>query len=180
MRSSASSSAYRMVMGFANLFMLVVSWIEPRQRDDESGARARRTIGRERAAVPVDNLAADCEADTGPFIFVAPMQALKDLKDPIAIFFVETDTVIFYDDLPTGRASGERVRLALNLDDGANVGLAELDSIANQILKKLRHLAAVSENNRQLADRDIRACILNAHFEIGNHSADYIAQIHRG
>ena len=65
-------------------------------------------LRRDGAAVPVHDLAADSEANAGSFVLVAPVQALKDLKDAVAILFVEADAVVFHRDLPAGRAAGER------------------------------------------------------------------------
>ncbi len=130
--------------------------------------------------MPVHNLAADRQADTGSFVFVAPVQALENLKNAIAIFFVEADAVVFHADLPTGRrAVPERLRLAIHFHHRTLAGLAKLQPVADEVLEKLRHLAAIAQDGRQRADVHAPLRVLDAHFEIGNHRANHVAQIHR-
>ena len=67
-----------------------------------------------------------------------------------------------------------------NLNHRLFARLAELDAVANEVLEELGHLPAISEDHRQRADVHLAARVLNAHFEIGDYGACYVAQIHRG
>src|SRR3954462_10679286 len=102
MRSSASSSASRIVMGLGD-GRGVVSGIERisgllgmgrGKRDDERRALAGAAGGGDRAAVALDDLTADGEADASPLVLVAAVQALEDVKDAVEVLLLEADPVV--------------------------------------------------------------------------------------
>src|SRR5581483_4475092 len=188
MRSSASSSAYRVVMGFPLPLLIVVLlvWrdlcllrgVPLRQGDDEFRARAGRTLGCDQAAMAVHDLAADRQADSRPFVFAAAVQSLEDLEDSLAIFFVEPDAVVAHCNAPGAEHARHHLRLAFDPDLRAMRRLVELQAVADQVLKQLRHLAAIAPDGGQLAGFHASVRVFDAHFEIRDHGLHYFVQIH--
>src|SRR5215510_884526 len=56
------------------------------------------------SSVTFGNLLTDCQTHAGPLIFSALVQTLKGLEDPIEVFFVEADAIVFHPDLTELRA----------------------------------------------------------------------------
>src|SRR5581483_11759200 len=63
------------------------------ERHGEGRALARHAVGCDRAAVPVDDLAAERESDPGPAVGPAAVEALEDLEDPRRVPWIEADPV---------------------------------------------------------------------------------------
>jgi hypothetical protein len=64
-------------MGHGPLFLLQL------QRYEERGSLSGRAAGRNRAPMPLGDLAADGQADAGPRILVPGMEALKQPENPV-------------------------------------------------------------------------------------------------
>ena len=128
--------------------------------------------------MPVHDLAADGQADTGAFILAAAMQPLEDLENAFAVFFVETDAVVFDDDLPdVGAAVLLREEFAVKLHHGRLARFLKFQRIANQVLQQLRHLAAIAPDQRQRRNIDASAGSLDADFQVGHHRPHHFVEI---
>src|SRR5437588_7050640 len=99
-RSSGSSSAIRIWTGPSGLLMALFSFGLPQgQGDDERGALPRGAAGRDGAAVPLDDLAADGQPNPGALVLPAAVQALERGEDPVQVLFLEADAVVLDGDL---------------------------------------------------------------------------------
>ena len=86
--------------------------------------------------MPVYNLAADGESNAGSFVLAAPVQALKNLENAIAVFLVEPDAVVFDGDPPgCAGAVGELDGFTRNPNHRTLASLLKLQSVANQVLE---------------------------------------------
>src|SRR3989339_233207 len=65
-----------------------------RQQDAEGGALSRRSPGLDAAAVALDDLAADRQADAAPLVLAPAVQPLEHAEDPLRIFVLEADAVV--------------------------------------------------------------------------------------
>src|SRR5947209_17048592 len=101
-------------MGSAGLLMALPSFpLAAGQEDDECGALPRGAAGRDRSAMPLDNLAADCQPHPGTLVFPPAVQALEGGEDSVQVLFIETDAVVLHGDLAhfvCGGAVADRVR----------------------------------------------------------------------
>src|SRR5690606_15003341 len=65
-----------------------------------SGMKRRSVAGRglhpDAAAVALDDLSTDGQADAGARVFGAGVQALEDLEDPVLVLGVDADPVVAY------------------------------------------------------------------------------------
>src|SRR4051812_35790981 len=110
-RSSSSSSARRMVIGlpFSDMSNLSrLRGVRPGgvtvlrremgllhgQCDDEARPLAGPPLGDDRAAVSLDDLAAERQPDPGALIDVAWVQALEDAEDALLVLLIEADAVV--------------------------------------------------------------------------------------
>src|SRR5688572_32551601 len=75
-----------------------------RQREAEDGALVGGILDPDPPAVPLDDLLAEGEPDTGTGVLVAPVQALEDLEDALAVRLVDADAVVAHGELKIGRA----------------------------------------------------------------------------
>ena len=90
----------------------------------------------------LDDLFADRQAHTGPFIFSASDQALKGLKELRKICFVKANTVVFDIEATLLRVALPILRSVLltlekgapNFDDGRLAIVVELQRIPDQVL----------------------------------------------
>src|SRR5882672_10274277 len=98
----------------------------------EAAALARRRFEPDAAAVAVDHLLADGEADAGAGVPALVVQALEHHEDALEILRLDADAVVLHGDL----------ELVVPLDRGymdAGLRLAvELDGVADQVLHQLR------------------------------------------
>src|SRR3954452_11318792 len=139
-QSSSSSSAIRIVIGVARLGMdcgriRLTSMAVPlemlrfrdrladRQPDGERRALTGSALRVDRAAVAVDDLAAECEADTGARVAPTAMEALEHPEDPGVVARLEADAVVR--DLEFGEAPPD---LAADADLRGHALAVELDS----------------------------------------------------
>jgi hypothetical protein len=119
----------------------------------------------DRAAVPLDDLAANGEADAGPLVFVPAVQSLEQLENPLLVLLIEADAVVGDDKPPTGPAR-QRRRIGgignaaqgrrLDRDVRRLARLGELEGVSDQILKELPELEWVGGDRRQV--RCVDAC----------------------
>src|SRR5262245_8123122 len=63
--------------------------------NDESGPAPQLAVGGDCAPVPVRDPPANRQPDARSFIFIAPMQSLKDRKYLFQKFFFEADPIVF-------------------------------------------------------------------------------------
>ena len=91
------------------------------------------------------------EPDPRPFELRSAMQPLKNEKDALAVAFVEADPVVAnFDD---GKSNaGAVLDPSGDLDLRDDVGSAEFQGIANEILKELSHLRLVDLHERERVD----------------------------
>ena len=90
-------------------------------------APARLGFGAYVAAVQLDDLAAECQAQTGAGVLILGMQAVENLEDALLMFGLHADAVVDHADLPP-------VLLALgkNLDFRGLPGRLNLMPLANR------------------------------------------------
>ena len=60
------------------------------------------------------------------------------------------------------------------------LGAAELERVAQQVLKELAHLQRVGLDRRHQSHRHRRPALLDAHLEVDQHLGDHVAQVDRG
>ena len=53
-------------------------------------------LSRDIPAMPLDDFAANRQTYSGTFIFAAAVQTLEDGKDPVEVFLIKTDALVFY------------------------------------------------------------------------------------
>src|SRR5277367_66238 len=102
--------------------------------------------------MPLGDLAADSQADSGPFVFGSAVQSLEHGEDPVQVFLIKTDAVVFNHQLEhavpsllgTGRIREHPHPRRLSL-------LVELKSVSDEILQELTDLHRVSVNGGQIA-----------------------------
>src|SRR6476620_9162272 len=131
--------------------------------------------------MPLDNLPADSKADPCTFVLAASVKPLERRKDPVEIFFVKPDTVVFNPDLaqavrtpvlfPLG------VKMSANLYYRRNAAAVKLESVADQILQKLPHLERVGLDGRKFGYIDTPARLLKPYFQIVDDIVRYVAEI---
>src|SRR5215203_2855617 len=163
MRSSASSSAMRMVMDSGVSRRMPRSdtlWCGKGQH--ESRALPGRALRADGAAVPFDDLVADRQADTCALILRSAVQPVKRQEDALGVLAVEADAVVLDVDfgLPGRAAQG------IHLHDGRLAWSVEFERVADEVLEDLTHLHGVALDPRELADRHAPTRGLNAHLEI--------------
>ena len=98
------------------------------------------------------------------------MQALKNGENAVEVFLLETDAVVFDDDLANLIAVADRLhfgalerktaaghggRVRVNSDMRFFVRALELQGVADEILHELAHLHRIGVDDRQIADFDI-------------------------
>src|SRR3990172_3571473 len=133
----------------------------------------------------LNDLAADGQAHARALVLVTSVQALKDIEDAVEVLFVESDTIVFYDDLtrsadwrvPKGASSRNAKEFAMDLDDWSFVRPVELQGIVDQVLQQLTHLEGIGFNGRQLTHVQLKAYLLDLHFQIGYHAPQHVGEI---
>src|SRR5580765_3286991 len=88
-RSSASSSAIKIVIGKCVLLMVFFGGLSGRQRDDKRRAQSFQTICHDQTAMAIRNFTADGQADAGAFVFSFRVQALEDRENLLGEFLLE-------------------------------------------------------------------------------------------
>jgi hypothetical protein len=130
-----------------------------------------RALGKNLAAMALNDLAADGQAYARALVLVAPAQALKGSQDTVEVLFVESDTVVFHEDstrlgdwrVPTGASFPNAKEFAMDLDDWRFVRPVELQGIVDQVLEQLPHLDGIGFNGRQHTHVQPRAYLLDLH-----------------
>src|SRR5688572_8442410 len=122
--------------------------------DDETGAGARRGVGRDGAAVALDDPAAEREPDTGASVHIVPVQALEWLEDALGVLRVEADAVVGDDDLPAGAGRRRQGRPLVMTRGGADPNerrrrAAEFQGVDDQVLEQLSHLGRIGWHRGQ-------------------------------
>src|SRR5207247_3941133 len=133
MRSSTSSSASRMQIGFVCLLMgcFSVVLLVDRQRDDERSALSGFAFGRNAAVVALGDLATNRQAHAGAFVFAPAVQALENTEDAFEIFLVKPNAVVFDQKLAVPIAA---VALTTQLNDRRHVFAMKLQCVADEVL----------------------------------------------
>ena len=101
-----------------------------------------------RSMVTFDDLSTNREADTGPFVFRPSVQTLKDREYFVEILFVEADAVVLNGQLKAAAVPVVHCR-GRDLHDRGDPFASELQSVSDEILKKLLELKIVREDERQ-------------------------------
>ena len=103
------------------------------------------------------DLLADRQSDARAGILASPVKVLEDDEDPFMMLWRYADAVV---------TDGEKPLTILprgaDVDITSPVGMAELDGIADQVLKELRQLAHVAATGRKSVMRHRRASFLDA------------------
>src|SRR5256885_915266 len=121
------------------------------QSDNKGRAFGQFADSTDGPSVPVGDSAADGQSDSGAFELAASMETLKNSKDFLGVFFLESNSVVldgqfaeFIDRV--GFAAAAKIpleNLGVDFDNGLGVGRLELQSVPNEILQKLTHLERV-------------------------------------
>ena len=103
------------------------------------------------SAVAFDNLFADGQPDACAGILIASVQPLEDDKNSLEILRVDSNPVIAHTEVPNfaGRRGLGRCVVRFPLDRDMDFGrllVAELDRIADQVLKQLSQLCGISHD----------------------------------
>src|SRR5579871_5400729 len=95
MRSSASSSASRMVIDLVDsgIDYLRVG-LSQGQGHNEGRSLSRNAVCGDRPAVPFGNFPANCQTDARALVSTARMQPLEDVEDPVQVLFLEPDPIV--------------------------------------------------------------------------------------
>ncbi len=122
------------------------------QGDDEGRPLARSALGLDAASVALGYLAAYGQADARALVLAPAVEALEDAEDALDVLIVEADAVVLDEDpAPPGRAAVPAVgQGAVDPDDRRLAGLAKLQAVADEVLKKLAHLEGVGLDGRKL------------------------------
>src|SRR3954452_15021848 len=102
-----------------------------RQREVERGALARATLRPDPAAVLVDDLLADGEADAGALEAVRAVEAVEGAEDDVGLAGGEADAAVVHGDARHAVLHGRR-----DLHPRLTV-LGELDRVGEQVLQQL-------------------------------------------
>src|SRR5208283_1042016 len=114
-----------------------------RDGKEKSRALARLRFDPNAPAVAFDDLFADGQPNAGAGILLAGVQALENLENPLGILRLDADAVVAHGKEP---AAG----LLLDTDvDFRRALAAELESVADQVLKQLHDLRGVHRQARQ-------------------------------
>src|SRR5881397_3417301 len=97
------------------------------QCDDEGRPLPGTTLCGDLAAVALGDLAADRQTHAGPLVLVATVQSLEHSKDPVEIFHVKSDPVVFHCEPATTIAVG----VSLERDHRLGVFAAEFQRVAD-------------------------------------------------
>ena len=121
------------------------------------------------------------------FIFVAGVQPLKYVENPIEIFFIKANAIVTDRQpaqFPGASRTGLQRRigndLRRDLHHGRRLGAAELEGVANQILQQLPHLKRIRVNQRQRFHFDTALDQLNPSLQIGDDLTGDFRQINLG
>src|SRR2546421_211872 len=90
---------------------------------------------------------ANRQADASSLEFVAAMQALEHLEDPIEIDFVEADAVVGEHELAL--RGGAVDAFGFDRHERSDVRFVELEAVAEEVLKQLAHLHRIGIDGRQ-------------------------------
>ena len=131
-----------------------------------NGERERRSLARlaagpNPAPVPLDDPLADGQADAGPGIVAVAVQPLKDHEQLVLVLLLKADAVVgdAEEPLPLLLPGG-------NADLRRTVRCAELDGVADQVLKQLGQLGLVAADRGQGIVRDRRAALADGGAEV--------------
>src|SRR5579875_3542139 len=147
--SSSSSSAIKMTIALlSDMRFCVLYRLCGRQDDDKCRAYPLSTLCGNRSVVARNNLAHNGQANPGPLVLSLPVQPLKNCKDTVQIFLIESDAIVFYTNCAELPFLGWVFAcFAGNLGRDShvwrNVGLVKLQRVPDQILKDLAHLERV-------------------------------------
>src|SRR5205085_4428226 len=123
------------------------------QREDERASFAELRFDADMAAVALDYLLDDRQADAGARVLALVVQALEHHEDALEVLRLDADAVVL---------DAELVRrpevLETDVDARLHRGRAELERVAHQVLKELRelHLVGRHRGHRVVRDRGAR------------------------
>ncbi len=119
------------------MWIVVVASYLVRDSKIENGTLFRGGLDPDFSAMPFDNFLADRQSDAGPGIFAPGVQPLEYHKNALGILRADSDAVI-----PDGKNPFSRTMARSYVDFGRSFA-AELDCIADQVLKELLHLCRI-------------------------------------
>src|SRR5262245_43326175 len=159
-RSSGSSSATTMGKGFSEAAMAALQLhLFGRQGHNEARALARHTVGRDAAAVPLDNLLTDRKADPVAVVLAAAVEPLENREQARDVLLFEADAIVLDRDLAVASLGDA----AAHLDHGRHAGTVELERVADEVLQELAHLDRIGVQRGKRSDLDPRPELLDAH-----------------
>src|SRR3990172_2597332 len=144
----------RTVLVVSPMALLVAAFA--REGEQEARARARPGLDPDPAAMALDDLLADGEADAGARVLGARVQPPEDDEDPFPVLRVDADPVVAHREEPLLLA-----RQAGDVDRGSLVGPAELDGVSDEILEHLREAGGVHAEGWERAAGDHRVALLD-------------------
>src|SRR5579884_527116 len=130
--------------GPASLALRAGRRLTTRQGEIKRATLARLGLGPDAAAVALDDLAADGQADAGAGVLLLRVQPLEDDEDALQVLRVDADAVVTNPEQPLAaprRAAGADV-------DHRPGGAAELQRVADQVLEQLHQLRRVALDAR--------------------------------
>ena len=138
------------------------SWVRSFVGDGEGEGRTLAGFGfhGDAAAVALDDLLADGQADARAGILGPGVQPLEDDEDALEVFGLHADAVVLHREYPmalvTAHADVDSRRLLA----------AEFDGVADEVLEQLRQLGGVRFHDRKLIVRDDRTRFRDGGFEV--------------
>src|SRR5439155_312740 len=168
-RSAGLSSTSRISVLVFMALLLPEAWC-CRESEFESRTTTLLRCDPYSSAILLDDLAADGQADSVAGILGAGVQPLKYDKDILAILRRNADAVV---------GNGEFPFVLLPLSGDLNLRSfwpAKFNGIADQVLKYLRDLRGIRQDNRQVIVGDLCLTLADRDLKIGNGALSLIAQ----
>src|SRR5213594_3289992 len=122
----------------------------PFKSEIESGALMQLRLSPHAAAMPVDDALDDGETDTGPFVFLSPVQALEHAKEFVRVAHVKAGAIVFN---KVDRFAGSFLATDFNFAQVAFAGV--LEGIGEKIDKDLLEQCRIGLTLGKIADGDI-------------------------
>ena len=126
-------------------------------------------------AVMLGDPPADGKPHSGAFICASSVQSLKKGKDALGMLLIEADAVVFHK-YQLGFAPFAFGRVAVNFDQAWFFSM-ELQSIGDQVLEKLAHLAGLCLDNGQVIHCYVGLIFPYLPFQVSQHPLHYQPEI---
>src|SRR4051812_46729434 len=113
------------------------------------------------ATMTFRNSAANGKSDSGSFILLSSMKALKNSENSVQVFFIKPDPVVGY-----RQYTAVLFLSSTDFDPRGAVFLVKFQCICNKVLDQLAHLRRISINNREFGYFDFSFGLLNSKFQV--------------